>query len=98
MEALLRRVAPLYHAVGVNVWSPLVSFSRTAVLSIFENLEVGRFEIVDTDGSKHLFGNVDSAYLRTLLKVHKDTFWVRLLLFADMVRCATPSGNKHPRF
>lgn len=73
---------------------PLLSVSRSAILSLLKNIQVGSLTIHDTDGSVTICGSprrVDSqdeknvySTAHTELRVLNDLFWVRLLLFADM--------------
>lgn len=69
-------------------WNPLVRLSRAAVLNLLSRVEVGYLLISDTDGSETVCGErwPKEEGPATELKVLKETFWVRLLLFADMVR------------
>ncbi|KAL8872130.1 MAG: hypothetical protein Q9174_002190 [Haloplaca sp. 1 TL-2023] len=80
----------LFDAAKSNVsfiaWSPLVRLSRAAVLNVLSGVEVGHIAIVDSDGSETICGErwAKEGVPATELKVLKETFWVRLLLFADM--------------
>ncbi|KAI4205404.1 MAG: hypothetical protein LQ350_000446 [Teloschistes chrysophthalmus] len=67
-------------------WSPLVRLSRAAVLNLLSRVEIGYLLISDTDGSETVCGErwPKEEGPATELKVLKETFWVRLLLFADM--------------
>jgi hypothetical protein len=68
-------------------WSPLVQTARSLCLGILGQTAVGKLEISDCDGQFHVFGeNKVGQGPHVQLTVHKDTFWVRLALFADMVR------------
>ena len=69
-------------------WSPLVCLSRAAVLNVLSRVELGHIAIIDSDGSETICGErwAKEGVPVTELKVLKETFWVRLLLFADMVR------------
>lgn len=71
---------------GSFTWGPLVSLSRNAVLSLLSRIEEGQLVVTDTDGTITICGAPKpSGRPRTELTVQKDAFWVRLLLFADMV-------------
>ncbi|KAL8950649.1 MAG: hypothetical protein Q9222_003333 [Ikaeria aurantiellina] len=67
-------------------WSPLVRLSRAAVLSVLARVELGHIAIIDTDGSETICGErwPKEGVPKTELKILKDAFWVRMLLFADM--------------
>ena len=66
----------------------MVQISRSTVLSLLQRIEVGQLLVTDTDGSITTCGHIDGRdqVPRTGLKVLKEAFWIRLLLFADMVR------------
>lgn len=72
---------------GGLVWSPVVQLSRGACLSLFRKIQYGQLEIVDSDGENIICGQAISEKdaPKVILHIHKETFWVRLLLFADMV-------------
>ncbi len=71
---------------GSFTWGPLVSLSRNAVLSLLSRIEEGQLVLTDTDGTVTICGAPKpNGRPRTELSVQKDAFWVRLLLFADMV-------------
>ncbi|KAL8969395.1 MAG: hypothetical protein Q9183_002016 [Haloplaca sp. 2 TL-2023] len=67
-------------------WNPLVRLSRAAVLNVLSRVKVGHIAIIDSDGSETICGErwAKKGVPATELKVLKETFWVRLLLFADM--------------
>ncbi|KAL8840718.1 MAG: hypothetical protein Q9170_001236 [Blastenia crenularia] len=72
--------------LGSFTWSPLVRLSRAAVLSLLGRVEIGHIIIIDSDGSEIICGErwPKEGVPSTELRVLKDAFWVRLLLFADM--------------
>jgi hypothetical protein len=77
---------------AVNVsWIPLVNGARYMCLSVLSKIQVGQIEIRDADGSITLIGEEGESLSgsRCVLNVHKDTFWLRLALYADMVSCDT---------
>lgn len=71
-------------------WPPLASLSRTLVLSLLHRIEVGSLRIVDASvepkqdiqcgASVKIAGRP-----HVEVTVRSDAFWVRCLLFADMV-------------
>lgn len=75
-------------SVGCVTWGPLVNFSRSAVLTVLSRIQVGQVVVVDGDGIITQCGEngESSRGPKAELKVVKDSFWVRALLFADMVR------------
>lgn len=80
-------------------YPPLVTVSRSAIGSLFQQIKVGQLTLIDADGTTTICGQQklkrDANAERSVyslpvveLKVNKELFWVRLLLFADMVRLA----------
>ena len=82
----LRLYALRSYALGL-AWSPLVQLSRATCLSLFGKITHGQLEIID-EGESTICGQAVSAtdQPRVTLHIHNEAFWVRLLLFADMVR------------
>lgn len=76
--------------VGSVAWGPLVILSRKAALSLLQQIEVGRLLVQEDNGSETACGkkSASKAVPATELRVHRETFWVRLALFADMVSLA----------
>ena len=98
------RVWALANYSASYAYPPLVSLSRAAVQSLFQQIRVGQLKIIDQDGTVTICGQQklrpDSQADRSVyslpvteLNVHKDLFWVRLLLFADMVRVVYKKGK-----
>ena len=73
---------------GSVTWGPLVSLSRSVVISLLRRVEVGQIVVTDVNGIMTLCGapQPKDGTPRTELKVLREAFWVRLFLFADMVR------------
>ena len=73
---------------GSLSWGPMLNISRTATCAILSRVEHGRLVITDTDDTVLRFGDTqaDPQGPKVELKVHREAFWVRLFLFADMVR------------
>jgi cyclopropane-fatty-acyl-phospholipid synthase len=88
---LSRPLDALRSYVGSVSWGPLVTFSRSTVLGVLQQVQNGQIVLIDTDGTRIVCGQ-DKLQLeegggpRTEIRVRKETFWVRVLLFADMVR------------
>ena len=83
---------------GSLTWSPLVRFSRGAVLSLLRRVAIGQLIVTDTDDTVTICGapQIKDGTPRTELKVLRETFWVRVLLFADMVSCSSEAGLLGP--
>ena len=87
MATVSRSLHSLRTYVGSLTWPPLVSLSRGFVLSLLRRIEVGTIVVTDCDGAKIVCGaHQPNDRPKTELRVLKETFWVRMLLFADMVR------------
>lgn len=81
---------------GSIAWKPLVNVSRSGVLSLIQQIEVGKLTIHESDGTETRCGEVevkDSSRPVTELKVLREAFWVRVALFADMVFFRQPSSS-----
>lgn len=95
MAAISRTVDGVRTYAGSFTWTPVVNFSRAAVLALLQRVEVGVLLIVDTDGSLKVCGGpkAKDGEPKVQLTLHDDAFWVRMLLFADMVRQSRPGPD-----
>lgn len=88
INPLFDRIQTLWNSAQTQAWTPLVSLSRTAVLSVFKTIHFGRLAIYEGDAEKPLavYGHSEeqAAYPVALLRVHDEKFWLRLALLADM--------------
>ena len=86
LSPIISRFTALRDYTGSLAWHPLVHLSRITCLSLLNRIRIGRLEIVDIDGTNYICGTsiAVAGQSQAQLRVHKDTFWVRLLLFADM--------------
>ena len=68
-------------------WAPLVNLSRSRVLDSLKQIEFGQLIVRDSEGMMTICGRACSndGFPRSELMVLKEAFWVRVLLFADMV-------------
>lgn len=82
--------------LGSFTWGPFVRLSRAAVLNLLGRVNTGHIVIIDTDGSETICGErwPKEGVPSTELKVLREAFWVRSLLFADMVRDMSSDGIK----
>ncbi|KAI9694148.1 MAG: hypothetical protein M1822_003419 [Bathelium mastoideum] len=83
------RLNALRQYAGTWTWGPLVHLSRSAILSLLKNIRIGQLVLTDEHGELIICGGnhgtpKEKASPRTELQIHNETFWVRLLLFADM--------------
>lgn len=87
MALLTRSIDSVRSYLGSLTWGPIVKSSRSAVLALFQRIEIGQLVITDSDGTVTVCGQSHSqdGAPRTELNVLKEAFWVRVLLFADMV-------------
>ena len=72
---------------GSFIWQPLAGFSRNMVLGLLKRITVGQILVIDNDRTRTVCGapQVKDGAPSTELRVLKEAFWVRVLLFADMV-------------
>jgi len=87
MAILTRSLDSLRHSVASFTWGPFVQLSRSTVLGLLSRIEIGQLLVVHSNGTLTICGNpgVKDGSPRTELKVLKEAFWVRVMLFADMV-------------
>ncbi|PSK35080.1 hypothetical protein B9Z65_1663 [Elsinoe australis] len=90
--------APIQALAGYGAsyaWPGFLSLSRATILSLLQRINLGQLKITDVDGTVTVCGQEKikpvaqqdrtiHSIPATELKVNKDVFWVRLLLFADM--------------
>lgn len=72
---------------GSFAWGPLVSVAKSGILGLLRKIERGQLTIIEDDGTITVCGNAASGAHDdpiTSLEVKRDTFWLRLALFADM--------------
>ncbi|KIV99222.1 uncharacterized protein PV09_09086 [Verruconis gallopava] len=84
LKPLISQFNSLRSYTGSLAWHPLLQVSRSTCLSLLQRIQIGCLEIVDFDGQSYNCGPMSSASPYAQLRVNKETFWVRLLLFADM--------------
>jgi hypothetical protein len=65
-------------------------------LSVLSKIETGQIRITDVDRAVHIIGEQTGAVSepKCLLTAHKDIFWLRLALYADMV-CISDSDPRY---
>ncbi len=87
MAIVARTFDSLRSYLGSFTWGPFVNLSRSTVLGLLSRIEVGQLVVRDSDGTVTICGQPGSedASPRTELRVSKEAFWVRVMLFADMV-------------
>lgn len=75
-------------ALTSQAWQPLVSVCKNGTLSQLQNIQIGRLVMFEGSESKakNVFGADKEGVPVAYLHVHDEKFWVRLALFADMVR------------
>ena len=87
MDILQLNLQRLSRYTGSIAWGPVVAFSRTAILSYLAKIRLGQLKISEHGGHQTVCGGTgqDGTGPIVGLSVYKETFWVRTLLFADMV-------------
>lgn len=80
---------------GAFAWGPLVQTSRQLVLALLLQIEHGSLTVIEKDGTRTLCGEAGAKPVQPAaqLRVIRDSFWLRLALFADMVRNVAPSSS-----
>ena len=88
MAIVSRTFDSLRNYVGSFTWGPFVTISRSTVLGLLGRIQVGQLVVEDCDGTTTICGQLGGRHgsPHTDLKVLKEAFWVRVMLFADMVR------------
>ena len=88
MAMVSRTFDSLRSYVGSFTWGPFVTISRSTVLALLGRIQVGQMVVEDCDGTTKICGQLGKkdGSPHTKLKVLKEAFWVRVMLFADMVR------------
>ncbi|KAH8622285.1 hypothetical protein IG631_23007 [Alternaria alternata] len=81
-------VSSLLSPVTSQAWGPLVTLCKNGTLSQFQNLKHGKLVLFEGGSSKATaaFGSDKEGLPIAFLNVLDEKFWVRLALFADMVR------------
>lgn len=87
MAIVSRSFDSLRSYLGSVTWAPFVKLSRSTVLGLLSRVEVGQLVIRDSDGTVEICGqpSIEDGSPHTELRVSKEAFWVRVMLFADMV-------------
>ena len=67
---------------------PIINFARSTVLDVLKRVELGRLLVTDFNGKTTVCGRYIATEHEptTELRILKEVFWIRVLLFADMVR------------
>lgn len=78
-------IVALRRYVGSVAWGPVLQLSKTTIISLFQQIEHGQLTLVDHKGRRSVYGKQATGPC-VELQIHKDVFWIRMLLFADMVR------------
>ncbi|KAI9888608.1 MAG: hypothetical protein M1814_006589 [Vezdaea aestivalis] len=71
---------------GSYVWNPIVQLSRRGAFIVLARIARGQLIIEDVDGTVEKFGDTAIDSVTAKITVKRDAFWLRLAVFADMVR------------
>lgn len=87
MAVVSRTFDSLRSYLGSVTWGPFVKLSRSTVLALLSRIDIGQLVVRDSDGAVTTCGHpgTKDASSCTELRVLKEGFWVRVMLFADMV-------------
>lgn len=88
LSPIIGPATSILSAATSQAWGPLVSLCRSGALAQLQGIKVGKLVLYEIGSSKTTssFGKEESDLPLAILQVHDDKFWVRLALFADMVR------------
>ena len=88
LNTLTAPASAVLNALTSQAWQPLVSVCKNGTLSQLQNIQIGRLVLFEGSNSKasNVFGVDKEGVPVAYLHVHDEKFWVRLALFADMVR------------
>lgn len=88
MAVLTRSFDSLRSYVASFTWAPFLTLSRSSILGLLQRIQVGQLLVTDCDGTVTVCGRpgIKDGSPRTELRVLKESFWIRVLLFTDMVR------------
>lgn len=87
MAIVTTAIDTLRSYIGSFTWAPFVALSKSALLAQLSKIRVGQLVVTDEHGQVTICGapGIKDGSPRTELKVGKEAFWVRVVLFADMV-------------
>lgn len=80
-----------------QAWGPLVSICKNGALSqLHQGIKLGKLVLFEGGSStaSTVFGSDKEGLPIAFLDVHNEKFWVRLALFADMVRLSLRKFGK----
>lgn len=88
LDVVTAPVSTILNTITSQAWQPLVSMCRNGTLAQLHNIKIGRLVLFERSESKAstVFGVDKEGVPVAFLDVHDEKFWVRLALFADMVR------------
>ena len=88
LSPITSRFYALRNYAGGLAQGSFLHLSRSACLSLLGKIKLGQLEILDCDGTRAICGRESAVKNepQVTIRIHKEIFWVRLLLFADMVR------------
>lgn len=81
-------VATILSTITSQFWGPLVTLCKNGTLSQLHEIKLGKLVLFEGGREKAsaVFGSDKEGVPVAFLDVHNEKFWVRLALFADMVR------------
>jgi len=88
LSPLLGPATAIWNSVSCQAWDSLVALCRDGTLSQLQSIQLGKLAVYEVSAGKGstVFGTEREGHPVAVLNVHDDKFWVRLALFADMVR------------
>lgn len=95
LDTLTAPASAILSSITSQAWQPLVSVCKSGTIAQLHNIQVGRLVLFEGVESKteNVFGADKEGVPVAYLHVHDERFWVRLALFADMVRVGSVYTN-----
>lgn len=88
----------IWDSLSSQAWSSLVVLCKNGTLSQLQSIRLGKLALYESSAGKGsvVFGAEREGHPMAILHVHDEKFWVRLALFADMVRLRNTLGIREP--
>jgi cyclopropane-fatty-acyl-phospholipid synthase len=85
---LARIATTVLSTITTQTWGPLVSLCKNGTLTQLQSIKIGTLVVSDSGliETSTVFGHDQEGVPSAFLHVHSEKFWVRVALFADMVR------------
>ena len=97
LTSLTGPAASIWNTVTSQTWDSLVTLCKNGTIAQLQEIKLGRLFLYDGGSGKtsSVFGVESPKNPEAALHVHNERFWVRLALFADMVRSTSTFQLRH---